>query len=92
MAFGSLTCAPSPPMASILHNHVIPETGGDTLFANMAAVFSALSEAMQAWLCSLRAVHSYVCADGSWPEVRAEHPVVATHPETGAEVFYVNRP
>ncbi|MBT7648028.1 MAG: taurine dioxygenase, partial [Rhodospirillaceae bacterium] len=86
-----LSCAEHPPMGSILHNHQIPESGGDTLFANMAAAFAALSLPLRRWLETLTAVHSYVYDDGSWPEVRAEHPAITTHPETGAKVLYVNR-
>jgi len=86
-----LSCAKRPPMGSILHNHQIPASGGDNLFANMAAAFAALSPPLRNWLETLTAVHSYVYDDASWPEVRAEHPVVTTHPETGAKVLYVNR-
>jgi taurine dioxygenase len=38
-----LSCDREPPMASILHPHVVPESGGDTLFANRYAAYDALS-------------------------------------------------
>ena len=42
-----VTCDVEPPMASILHLHAVPETGGDTLFANMCAAYDALSDTMK---------------------------------------------
>lgn len=48
----------TPPAATILHGQVIPPVGGDTLFADCARAYEALSPAMQALLAPLRAVHS----------------------------------
>lgn len=47
-----------PAMGSILLAREIPPSGGDTLFASMAAAFDALSEGLKQCLRGLRAVHS----------------------------------
>lgn len=47
-----------PPAATILISKVTPPVGGDTLFADCARAFDALSPTMQKWLCSLTAIHS----------------------------------
>jgi len=39
-----VSCDLRPPMGSILRMHTVPDTGGDTLFANMYAAYEALSE------------------------------------------------
>ena len=46
-----------PPMGSILHAKVVPPVGGDTLFANMQAVYEALSSRMQAMIDGMTAIH-----------------------------------
>ena len=48
-----------PPMGSILRCIRIPERGGDTLWADMAAAYAGLSEAMQHLLSGLEAVHDF---------------------------------
>ena len=91
-----------PPMGSILHLHVVPDSGGDTLFANMYAAFEALSDPLKSWLLGLTAVHSSVrndrdyfkvdeknLRDGVYPE--SEHPVARTHPVTGRRALFVNQ-
>lgn len=96
-----VSCDLQPPAASILHLHQVPETGGDTLFANMYAAFEGLSAPMQVFVSGLRALHSGrpdyegyhgmsadQMRDGQFPE--AEHPVVRTHPVTGRKALYVN--
>jgi len=89
-----------PSFGSILRGRVIPEVGGDTMWADMTAAYESLSPAMKEWVCSLTALH-----DGSgfatvmgitreeWLErfPLQEHPVVRTIPETGKRALYVNR-
>ena len=42
-----MTFRPCPPLGSILHGAIMPETGGDTMFASMSAAFDGLSEPMK---------------------------------------------
>ncbi|MDP3491258.1 MAG: TauD/TfdA family dioxygenase, partial [Phenylobacterium sp.] len=49
---------PAPPAATLLHGQVIPPVGGDTLFADCAGAYRALSSVMQEMLAPLRAIHS----------------------------------
>ncbi len=86
-----LSCAPRPPMAAMLHLHELPPAGGDTLFASTAAAYDALSPPLRTWLDGLVAEHAWVYEDGAWPDVRAQHPVVASHGETGRRGLFVNR-
>ncbi|HJN49509.1 MAG: TauD/TfdA family dioxygenase [Pseudomonadales bacterium] len=85
-----------PPMASILHIHLTPSQGGDTLWSNMYEAYDALSAPMQTMLQTLTATH---VADYSGyygdhkpqrESPRAEHPVVRSHPETGRKALFVN--
>jgi len=97
-----VSCELEPPMGSILHMHEVPPSGGDTLFASMTAAHDALSEPMRNFLGGLTARHSGEYAyrgryvgrgiddtGAVYPE--ADHPVVRTHPETGAKGLFVNR-
>lgn len=52
-----VTFVASPPAASVLVAEVVPEFGGDTLWADARAAFSALSPALQDALSRLEAVH-----------------------------------
>jgi taurine dioxygenase len=97
-----VSCDEEPPLGTILQIHVLPEIGGDTLFANMYAAYDALSAPMQQMLSGLTAQHESEhvyrgrYADRGvddrgkvYPE--AAHPVIRTHPETGKKAIYVNR-
>ncbi|MGG5819064.1 TauD/TfdA dioxygenase family protein [Falsiroseomonas sp. HW251] len=53
-----VSCRQEPPLGSILHLHTVPPTGGDTLFASLAAAYDALSPRMKAYLEGLTAFHS----------------------------------
>jgi taurine dioxygenase len=86
-------------MGSALYITETPECGGgDTLFADMYLAYELLSDKMKIMLDGLVAVHDgaipYVGnykstpPEGGYP--RNEHPVIATHPETGRKVLYVN--
>lgn len=94
-----VTCDEVPPMGSMLYMKQVPECGGgDTLFADMYLAYETLSDTMKEMLSGLTAIHDgalpYLGAfdvqptEGAHP--RAEHPVVATHPETGKKLLYVN--
>lgn len=96
-----VTCDARPPLGSILHLHEVPESGGDTLFANMYAAYEALSAPLQKFLLSLEAFHSgqpniegYFGTSAEelpgkkFPE--AVHPIVCVHPITGRKALYVN--
>ncbi len=94
-----------PPMGSMLLSREVPPYGGDTLFASQYAAYEALSLTMQGLLNGLTGISSSAKADVSKTredriktdgkdatpqELRAEHPVVRTHPETGRKALYVN--
>jgi taurine dioxygenase len=95
-----------PSMGSLLLCHEMPETGGDTMWANMYKAYDTLSGPMQAFLGGLRAIHDYSHAYDTYfahlkdrppltAEQRAktppvEHPMVRTHPVTGRRALYVN--
>ena len=52
-----LTADAEPPLGSILYLPIVPDHGGDTLFASMYAAYDALSEKMKAYLDGMTAVH-----------------------------------
>ena len=79
-----------PAMASFLHAIEFPETGGDTMFANMYAAYDTLSPTMQGMIADLSAVHDVANANHDASSAAVEHPVVQTHPETGRKALYVN--
>lgn len=95
-----------PAMGSILLARETPPTGGDTLFASMAAAYEALPETLRSTLAGLRAVHSadhVYSAEGVYAKTdlaedlkghdirtRAVHPVVIRHTVTGRKILYVN--
>jgi len=100
-----VTFMPRPPAGSVLRAVVVPAAGGDTAFSNQQAAFEALSPALQEFLSTLHAVHDgraqfkaalEQVGSGRWegkevPEIEpVVHPVVRTHPETGAKVLFVN--
>ncbi|MEE2760216.1 MAG: TauD/TfdA family dioxygenase [Pseudomonadota bacterium] len=48
-----------PPMGTILRARLVPEVGGDTVFASMTAAFEGLSDRWQCFLTGLEAVHDF---------------------------------
>ena len=95
-----VSCDPEPPLGTILHMLEVPPLGGDTLFANMVAVFESLSALMQGFLEGMTAVHdgehvyrgryeNAIEEGKTYP--RSEHPVVRTHPVSGRKALFVNR-
>ncbi|KAK3674452.1 hypothetical protein LTR78_005538 [Recurvomyces mirabilis] len=97
------TYLPEPPMGTILLARQIPPYGGDTLFANQAAAYDALSDGLKATLAPLRGISSSAKADASKTredrikdsgmksaDLLASHPVVRTHTVTSKKSLYVN--
>jgi alpha-ketoglutarate-dependent taurine dioxygenase len=97
-----VTFVPNPPMASILRGVVVPPYGGDTQWTNLAVAYATLSPPLQRLCDELHAVHhNYLpIKRGEMPttlktqfqsqDLRAVHPVVRVHPETGEKVLFVN--
>ena len=95
-----VTCDEIPPLGSMLYITETPECGGgDTLFADMALAYELLSDTMKDMLSGLTAVHDgtvpYMGSYGVAPPdgekyPKNEHPVIATHPESGEKILYVN--
>ncbi|MEL7482386.1 MAG: TauD/TfdA family dioxygenase, partial [Pseudomonadota bacterium] len=95
-----------PAMGSILRAIDLPESGGDTLFASMAAAYDALSDDDKALIDGLQATHSsrHIFGQGAAEASNvgerfgnahlatqdAVHPVALAHPETGRKSIYVN--
>jgi taurine dioxygenase len=97
-----VTFVPNPPMGALLHGVVIPPYGGDTQWLNLAVAYERLSEPVQRMIDGLHAVHTnrinvkrgelaseYEQRFRSRP-LRAVHPVVRVHPETGEKILFVN--
>ncbi len=94
-----VTWRAEPSLGSVLRARIMPEVGGDTMFADMVAAYEGLSPAMKQWVCTLTAEHDgsvFAAFQGKtreqfWEEFPLqEHPVVRTHPETGERALYVN--
>ncbi len=87
-----------PLMATVLHAVEIPDRGGETLFANVCMAYEALDADLKERLEGRRAFNIYDYSvqvkSGTLDRAglpQAVHPVVRTHPETGARAVYVNR-
>lgn len=91
------------PSASILHGLEVPETGGDTVFANMYMAYEALpvglKHAVEGQFCKhdasrnsageLRRGFAEVTSPINVPG--AVHPMVRTHPITGRAALFLGR-
>jgi len=97
---------PVPARASLLRCVHAPQFGGDTMFANMAQAFDALSDGLKAALEPLRAFHSLFSSrtlatagrkpfssvqEGELQRLSGSfHPVVRVHEDTGRRALYVS--
>ncbi|MFJ1748714.1 TauD/TfdA dioxygenase family protein [Streptomyces sp. NPDC088116] len=84
-----VTFSPKPPVASILHLVTCPESGGDTMWSNQYLAYETLSDPYKELVDGLTAVHVLKAPEVG--ELKAEHPVVRIHPETGRRSLYVTR-
>jgi len=91
-----------PPKATVLHAVRLPDKGGDTQYANMAAAYAALPSATKERIAPLMGIHVYQSSHSArklmgLDETDQErvpnavlHPLVRTHPESGAKSIYIN--
>jgi taurine dioxygenase len=90
-----------PQFGAVLRCTEAPAVGGDMIWCNMELAYERLPEHTKRQIAGLRARHSIEASFGAvmpidkrhalkeqYPD--AEHPVVRTHPETGAKCLYVN--
>jgi len=100
-----VTFMPTPPAGSILSAQVVPEAGGDTLWADTQAAYERLEEPVRRLVDGLTAVHDGRRVFGGFlaagRPIRWDgedyrdldpvgHPVVRTHPETLRRSLFVN--
>lgn len=97
-----VTFRAAPSMGGVLRMRDMPPLGGDTLFADTAAIYRDLPDALKDRLATLTAEHDIIQSYGyrideaKRQELRAAyppmvHPVIRTHPETGEKHLFVNK-
>ena len=97
-----VSCDIKPPLGTMLQLHILPETGGDTMFSNMYSAYNELSDKYKSLLDGLIAIHESEHLYSGRYEDRgvnrdniktpvANHPLIRTHPITGKKAIYVNR-
>lgn len=91
-----------PPKATVLHAVTLPDSGGDTQFANMAAAYDALPDRTKDRIAPLLGIHVYQSSHSarklmSLSEANKErvpnavlHPIARTHPDNGRKAIYIN--
>lgn len=66
----------------------VPESGRDTMFADMESAYERLSPSLREYLETLTAVHAW---GKQWPSMTPnEHPVIVVNEETGRKSVFVN--
>jgi taurine dioxygenase len=95
----------NPTKYTILRCEIMPEFGGDTLWANMEAAHDGLNDTFRTMISGLRAVHDFQNFRVLFKNTEEDriklhrmedmfpnpsHPVVRTHPVTGRQSIYVN--
>ena len=96
-----VTFREAPSMGGVLRMRKRPALGGDTLFADTAAIYADLPPHIKEQIETLEAEHDiiqsygYRVSDEKRAQLRAEyplqaHPIVRTHPETGERHLFVN--
>lgn len=81
-----------PTLGAVLRAVDLPEVGGDTLWADTAAVYRALPDDLREEIDDLYVVHDFKSSldkvGHDYPILA--HPLVRTHPETGEDGLFIN--
>jgi taurine dioxygenase len=100
-----VTWIAEPPQVAVLSARVVPEVGGDTLWASMTAAYEALSPTMRSLCAGLTVRHhrgdEFDAAVGRFLDDEqmaklaaahppVEHPLVRTHPRTGRQALFLS--
>lgn len=87
-----------PHKATFLYSVEVPESGGNTKFANMYAAYDLLPERLKRAIEGKRVMQIFDYKETSQPDLselgqvkHAWHPAVVQHPETGRKALYINR-
>jgi taurine dioxygenase len=87
--------------ATMMYSKIVPETGGETEFADMYSAYDLLPAAMKARIEGRRAIHNLDFSrsrrhgeDPMTAEQKAKvppiaHPIVRTHPDTGRKAIFL---
>ncbi len=89
-----VSCDVTPPLGTMLQLHILPDSGGDTMFSNMYAAYNELSNKFKSMLNGLIAIHeSEHLYKGRYTDrgveenkintPSAKHPLIRIHPKTG---------
>jgi len=90
-----------PCAATLLYAAIIPDSGGDTEFADMTAAYAQLPDDLRRRIADRVALHTYRSrrnrahvpkrsADEAAESPPVEHPLVRRHPGTGRQAVYLN--
>jgi taurine dioxygenase len=98
-----MTYVERPPMGAILHALEVPESGGDTYWANMYAAYETLPADLKHKIEGREAIHDatynsagqmrkgYAPVTDARKAPGARHALVATHPESGRQCLFLGR-
>ncbi|HZR68622.1 MAG TPA: TauD/TfdA family dioxygenase [Burkholderiales bacterium] len=98
-----MTYVERPPMGAILHALEVPESGGDTYWANMYLAYDTLPDELKHKIEGREAIHDATYNSAGqmrkgYEEITdprkapgAHHPLVSTHPETGRRCLFLGR-
>ena len=90
-----------PALGAMLKAVEVPDVGGDTMFADMAAAYDNLPDGVKSRTEGLSAIHdwamgyghSYIGRESEFNKLipPQTHPIVRLHPHTGRKTLYVNK-
>ena len=98
-----MTYIETPPRAAFLHALKIPESGGDTYWANMYLAYERLPQSLKQRIEGRRAIHDAtfnsagMMRKGMQPVTDprqapgAHHPLIIVHPDSGRPALYLGR-